>query len=155
MRRVEELIQKYDLVPHPEGGWYKETYRSELKIEGLNRNVMTSIYFLITSDNISKLHQIKSDEHWYFHEGHGLRIHLFDEDYHYIDLGMNTRSGQVPFATVKSEVIFGSTVEQKDAYAFVSCAVAPGFDFEDFRMLSTEEMLWKYPQHRDVITRLT
>lgn len=155
MNRVEELIEKFGLLPHPEGGWYKETYRSDMKLNGVDRNLMTSIYFLITSENISKLHQIKSDEHWYFHEGHGLRIHIFDTDYSFIDLGLNLDQNQVPFATVKSEVIFGSTVEKEGAYAFVSCAVAPGFDFRDFRMLNTEEMLAKYPNHQALIQRLT
>lgn len=155
MNRVEEIIKEYGLLPHPEGGWYKETYRSEKKIEELNRNLMTSIYFLITSENISKLHQIKSDEHWYFHEGTGLRIHMFDQDYSYIDLGLNTGKNQVPFATVGAQIIFGSSVEQPGGYAFVSCAVAPGFDFEDFRMLGTNEMLEKYPSHADLINRLT
>ena len=76
--RINELIEKLALLPHPEGGYYKETYRSSETIDG-EQALMTSILFLLTSDSPSHFHRIQSDEHWYFHEGSPLTVHVIGE----------------------------------------------------------------------------
>ena len=83
--RIDELVAQLDLRPHPEGGFYKEIYRSDLGVYTASgeRSIMTSIYFLMTSDNISKFHQIKSDEMWFYHEGSALTVHVIDENGQY------------------------------------------------------------------------
>lgn len=157
-KRIEELVAQLDLNPHPEGGYYKEIYRSDLEVSTSsgNRNIITSIYFLLTSKNVSKFHQIKSDEMWFYHEGSPLTVHVIDESgkYEKIKVGPVGEKNK-PQQMVPAGVIFGSTVDENDSYALVSCVVAPGFDFEDFRLFSKEELLVKYPEHEEIIKILT
>jgi hypothetical protein len=157
--RVKFLVSKLQLTAHPEGGFYKETYRSTKSISSENGewNLLTSIYFLLTSENISKFHRIKSDELWYFHEGNNLTVHLLHESgYQKLRLGQAEADSDCrPFGLVKTNTIFGSTVDEPDGYALVSCAVAPGFDFNDFELLSGDKLLLDYPDQGDIIKRLT
>lgn len=156
--RINELVEKLQLMPHPEGGYYAETYRSEWEVttDHGSRSLTTCIYFLLTSDNSSKFHQIKSDEMWFFHEGSPLTVHVFsDKGYEKLLVGPSDQEGHLPYQLVKSGVIFGSTVDQEDSYSLVSCVVAPGFDFEDFRLVSKEELMEKWPEEIDIIHRLT
>lgn len=157
--RINFLVQSLNLLPHPEGGFYKETFRS---MEGIStkhgdRNLCTSIFFLLTSENISRFHQIKSDELWFFHEGSPLTIHtLGDKGYQCLPLGLpDSGSDCLPQQLVKANTIFGSTVDQPDNYSLVSCAVAPGFDFRDFELLSSEILLNQFPQYQEIIFQLT
>ncbi|MFC0261260.1 cupin domain-containing protein [Fontibacter flavus] len=156
--RINELVEKLQLKPHPEGGYYAETYRSEWEVttDHGSRSLMTCIYFLLTSDNSSKFHQIKSDEMWFFHEGSPLTVHVFsDKGYEKLLVGPSDQEGHLPYQLVKSGVIFGSTVDQEDSYSLVSCVVAPGFDFEDFRLVSKEELMEHWPEETEIIHRLT
>ena len=89
--RINELIEKLALLPHPEGGYYKETYRSSETIDG-EQALMTSILFLLTSDSPSHFHRIQSDEHWYFHEGSPLTVHVIGEKF---ELGLSRILGMV------------------------------------------------------------
>jgi hypothetical protein len=154
--RVNELIEKLKLHPHPEGGFYSETYRSNMVITSLNRQLMTSIYFLLTSENVSKFHRIKSDEIWFFHEGSSLIVHTLSEEGHKENrVGLNLLQGETPQFLVEKETIFGSTVAEEDSYSLVSCIVAPGFDFEDFELFSREQLEVLYPDNKEIISRLT
>ena len=154
--RVKELIENLKLQPHPEGGFYSETYRSDIQISDLNRQLMTSIYFLLTSDNVSKFHRIKSDEIWFFHEGSSLIVHTLSEEGHKENrVGLNLLQGETPQFLVEKETIFGSTVADEDSYSLVSCIVAPGFDFEDFELFSREQLEVLYPDYKKIISRLT
>lgn len=155
--KIIELIDTLELQPHPEGGFYKETYRSDQVLEN-DRNLMTSIYFLITGRNISRLHRIKSDELWYFHEGSTLNIHTLDHNgYRCIKLGKDINSNEQPFALVLGNTIFGSNLENEteESYALVSCAVAPGFDFRDFKLFTADDLIKDYPEHEEIIRKLT
>lgn len=156
--RVKFLVQHLDLSPHPEGGFFKETYRSRdlLKTPIGERNLLTSIFFLLTSENISRFHRIKSDELWYFHEGNSLTVHMLTEQgYKFLKIGSTLSENCQPFGLVKANTIFGSTIDDTDGYALVSCAVAPGFDFQDFELLSEKELLFAYPDQAEIIKRLT
>lgn len=151
---IQQLIKKFNLLPHPEGGWYAETYRSETSIN--DRSLLTSIYFLLTSDNVSRFHRIKSDELWYFHQGSAVTVHTLDENGHTAhQLGNNIEHGEQPYLLVKANTIFGSSLDAPESYALVSCAVAPGFDFRDFELFTNEELLSEYPNHSEIIERLT
>lgn len=156
--RIDELVAELDLNPHPEGGFFKEMYRSDLKVNTASgeRSIMTSIYFLLTSDNISKFHQIKSDEMWFYHEGAALTVHIIDEigQYEKIKVGPVSEKYK-PQQMIPAGAIFGSTVDENDSYALVSCVVAPGFSFEDFKLFSREELLLKFPEHEEIIKKLT
>lgn len=156
-QRAKDLIETFQLKSHPEGGFYAETYRSAETVPGKDRNLLTSIYFLITGDSVSKFHRIQSDECWYFHEGSPLLIHslLPDGTHQITELGLDLSRQEVPFHVVPARTIFGSHLKDDTAYAFVSCAVAPGFDFRDFELFSSEDLISLYPDHRSIITKLT
>ena len=153
--RITELVESLELQPHPEGGFYKETYRSVLKNQE-EQSLMTSIYFLLTSDSPSHFHRIQSDEHWYFHEGNPLSIHLItDKGLETIQLGLDLAKNQTPHALVEGNTIFGSEIQAADGYALVSCVVSPGFDFSTFELFSKEDLLPKFSAHKTLIERLT
>ena len=155
MCRKQELINTLELISHPEGGYYKETYRSIETIDG-EQSLMTSILFLLTSENASNFHRIQSDEHWYFHEGSPLTVHVIGENGHEKRmLGLDFAEGQRPYQLVYKQEIFGSEVQEPNSYALVSCAVAPGFMFRDFELFTRHELLDQYPQHEEIICRLT
>ncbi len=156
-QRAKDLIEKFNLQSHPEGGFYAETYRSVETIPGKDRNLLTSIYFLITGNSVSKFHRIQSDECWYFHEGSPLLVHsiLANGEHQVTELGLDLSQNEVPFHVVPARTIFGSHLKNDTGYAFVSCAVAPGFDFNDFELFSSEELTTLYPDHQSIITKLT
>jgi predicted cupin superfamily sugar epimerase len=157
-KRVQELIVQLQLKPHPEGGYFAETYRSnwEVSTDHGSRSLMTCIYFLLTSENFSKFHQIKSDEMWFYHEGSPLTVHVLSKKgYDKLLVGPADQDGHLPYQLVKSGVIFGSTVDQEGGYSLVSCVVAPGFDFRDFRLFDAEDLLQKWPEHKSIIDKLT
>ncbi|MEY4602782.1 MAG: hypothetical protein RIT43_74 [Bacteroidota bacterium] len=153
---VDKLIKTLGLLPHPEGGFFKETFRSYEKIDATDRNLLTSIYFLLTSENVSHFHRIKSDELWYFHAGSAVTVHTLDETGHKMfKLGTDIANGELPFYLVKKDTIFGSTVDMPNSFALVSCAVAPGFDFRDFELFERQYLLDLYPDFEDIVKRLT
>lgn len=150
---IKQLVKSLDLVPHPEGGFYRETFRSE-ETKG-KRNLVTSIYFLLTSEQISHLHRIKSDEMWFFHGGSPLIVHILDAYGHHEHIvGNDIQKGYLPHFLVPKNTIFGSTVLEKDNYSLVSCVVSPGFDFADFELFKKEELFELYPMHKDIIEKL-
>jgi len=155
--RIEHLIQTLNLQSHPEGGYYSETYRSNESIatENGTRNLITSIYFLLTSDDVSRFHVIKSDELWFHHEGSDLTVHTLGENGHQkLKLGKDSTESR-PQQLVKAGTVFGSTVDSEDSYSLVSCVVAPGFDFADFKLFDASELISEFPNCEEIILRLT
>lgn len=154
--RITELIDQFNLQAHPEGGFYSEEYRSEITLPNSDRQLMTSIYFLLPSEHVSHFHRIKSDELWFFHEGSPLTVHTLNENGHTEHLvGLNLSAGQTPQLLVKGDTIFGSSVNEENSYSFVSCVVAPGFDFRDFELFTSEELLKDYSGSEEIIRKLT
>lgn len=155
--KIQEIINKFGMLPHPEGGFYKETYRSsELCLNG-SRNLKTVIYFLLRSEDVSHFHRIKSDEMWYYHAGSPLVVHSIDDQGNYNEqkLGINFNQGEIPQYLVLKNTIFGSSVFEKNSYSLVSCSVSPGFDFEDFELFKQADLLEQFPHHHEIISKLT
>lgn len=155
--RAKKLIELLELTPHPEGGYFKEVYRSNDVIPEINRNYATSIYFLLTGTDVSHFHRIQSDECWYFHEGDSLRIHSISPNgnHQFADLGLHLQNNEKPFHVVNAKDIFGSHLLHSEGYALVSCAVSPGFDFNDFELFTFDELVTLYPKHELIIQQLT
>lgn len=154
--RIKELIERFKLQAHPEGGYYSEEYRSEITLPNLNRQLMTSIYFLLPSEHVSHFHRIKSDELWFFHEGSPLTVHTLDENgHHEHHVGLDLTVNQTPQFLVPANTIFGSSVNQEGSYSLVSCVVAPGFDFRDFELFNAEDLLKDYPDCEAIIRKMT
>lgn len=161
----EDLIHKLELKPHPEGGYYKETYRSADYIPNdvlsnafnSDRAVSTCIYFLLTSENFSAFHRINQDEIWHHYYGAAIKIHMISEDEEYtsVVVGKDFYNGEIPQYVVKAKTWFAAEIPAKDSFALVGCTVAPGFDFEDFQLPSRQFLTELFPEHQLVITRLT
>ena len=153
MKPATYWIEKYQMLPHPEGGYYKELFRSELKIDGGwgTRNALTSIFYLLEGNDYSAFHRIKSDELWYYHAGETLLTHEIKASG---ELIIHTINAENPFAAIAPGSWFASEVKDQKGYVLVSCAVAPGFDFADFELAETSALVKSYPQHDTLINRL-
>lgn len=160
-------IDRLQLQRHPEGGYFRETYRAPLTIAQAalpssypgDRSASTAIYFLLTRGEISALHRITADEGWHLYSGGPLWVHVIEPDgeHRRITLGLDLDAGQAPQAVVPGGRWFGSELDPDSPHdhALVGCTVAPGFDFDDFELATRNDLIRTYPQHEKLITRLT
>ena len=164
MQSIRQLIQQYNLQPHPEGGWYKQTYKSKEKIAadalperfGANRAFSTAIYFLLEKGNFSAFHRIKSDECWHFYAGDPLLIYIIEQngELKIISLGNDNEKVHAFQYVVPANCWFASRPASGSQYCFVGCTVSPGFEFDDFELAKGNELSAMYPQHKEIIKEL-
>ncbi len=164
MKSIEYWINHLNLRPHPEGGFYKETYRSPeillttalpARFDG-DRNFSTAIYFLLRSQNRSVFHRIKSDELWHFYQGSTLLIYVLHKNELIIHrLGPDLDKGDSLQVMIPANSWFGAFVEKRNSFALCGCTVSPGFDFADFEMADRNVLLKEYPGYKKVIVQLT
>ena len=158
-------IEKLQLQPHPEGGFYRQTYRSNVTLatgalpesfKG-DRSVSTAIYFLLAGDDFSAFHRIASDELWHFYAGSAVAVSILEQDgsVSMIKVGAHPEQGEVFQAVAPAGCWFASCLLETRGFALVGCTVAPGFDFAEFEMAKRSTLLRDYPQHADLIRRLT
>ncbi|GAB3835643.1 cupin domain-containing protein [Hymenobacter jeollabukensis] len=154
-----DIIRDLQLAPHPEGGYYRETYRSAQALTnsaGQPRSVSTAIYYLLENADKSHLHRIKSDELWFFHQGQPLEIIVLrDNQAQRIVLGLDVAAGEVPQAVVPAGAWFGARLRHGAGFALVSCTVAPGFDFADFELAERTALTREFPQLQELIEQFT
>jgi predicted cupin superfamily sugar epimerase len=162
----DDFIRLHNLVPHPEGGYYRQTYRSEELLPGStlphrynggNRPYSTAIYYLLREGERSRLHRLASDEVWHFYSGGALTIAEIHPNGRVAEavLGPNPIMGQQQQYVVRAGTWFGAYPHSGAAYSFVGCTVAPGFDFADFEMGERQQLMKEFPSAREVIERLT
>jgi predicted cupin superfamily sugar epimerase len=164
MHSVQQLVQQFNMLPHPEGGYYKETYRSAETTNkealpnrfGGSRHISTAIYFLLEQGNFSAFHKIKSDECWHFYAGESLVVYVLQPNgsLDIIRVGNNVAAGETFQYIVPANCWFASEPAPESNFSFVGCTVAPGFDFEDFELAKAVELIQLFPQHQSVIGRL-
>ncbi len=151
---AEDLIQHYQLTPHPEGGYYAQSFKSTQR-QG-NRACSTAIYFLLTRSNVSKFHRLKSDEVWHFYLGDPLIVvELKEGKVCETRLGARVFEGEKLQYVVPAGTWFGSYLPETSDFSFVGCTVAPGFEFEDFEMAKRESLLGQFPDAKEAIFKLT
>lgn len=153
---VAALLAKHSMKPHPEGGYYLETYRSALKVETPigERSASTAITFLITPGSVSRLHRLQADEVWHFYEGGPMTVVELDSDAD----GQARRtiiSRDNPQHVVPAGTWFGSFPNAGSPFSFVGCTVAPGFEFADFELASRARLLTEFPQAAKLVVKLT
>ncbi len=158
-------IEKLSLSPHPEGGYFNETFMATdvIPTDNLSRNyegprkAYTSIYFLLKSGQISHLHRLKSDELWNYHSGSPVTVHVIDlkGNYYAKKLGPDPDNQESFQVLIEAGVWFGAEVDDEDSYSLVGCFVSPGFEFIDFELAEREELIEKYPEHTSIIEKLT
>lgn len=157
----DELIRRFDLQPHPEGGFFCETYRSTatVKREGSaeTRSASTAIYYLLCGGAHSAWHRIKSDEVWHFYAGEPLLVHVLDETGKRVTYRLGnplTHPGTVFQAVVSAGLWFAAECEDPATFALVGCTVAPGFEFSEFDLADVDTLRRAYPAHAEFIARL-
>lgn len=164
MNKINPWIEYLDLQPHPEGGFYREVYRSPIETDflmpGLEtravRSLATCIYYLIQSGAFSSFHRLRSDEIWIHLNGAPLRIHILNPQGHYEHhiIHGSPRGDSSPFITIPAGCWFAAEPEEKED-TLTACFVTPGFDFADFEIAERSMLSDKYPSHRELIARLT
>ena len=162
--RLQQLINHYKMQPHPEGGYYLQSYQSSGRIpaESLpedfsgSRPFSTAIYFLLEQGNFSAFHRIKSDECWHFYAGQSLLVYVLQPNGNLdiIRVGNNLEVGETFQYVVPANCWFASEPAPESDFSFVGCTVAPGFDFEDFELAKAAELVQLFPQHQPIIARL-
>ena len=153
MRQADEWKRAYHLERHPEGGWFSEVYTCARQAG--DRPLAGSIYFLLDRDEISHFHQIDCDELWYFHAGCGLKITLLRQGKKQeLLLGLDAAAGQRAMALLQAGSVFAAENLDKTAYTFISCATAPAFRYEGFRLIGREEIASLWPEEAEQLAYL-
>ncbi|MFK7971990.1 MAG: cupin domain-containing protein [Bacteroidia bacterium] len=165
MATFNDWIEKLQLEAHPEGGYFRESYRSPelIQADGLPdryasaRHVSTAIYFLLTSDNHSHFHKVASDEGWHFYDGSPVRLHIISPEGEYTSVlvGCDFEKNILPQYVVPAEHWFAAEVTVPDSFSLVGCTVAPGFDFADFELAEQQSLISTFPHLEAIIQRFT
>lgn len=163
MKDANYWVKQLAMQSHPEGGYFKETYRSSEVIESQalpdryqgKRNFATAIYYLLSDCEFSAFHRIKSDETWHFYQGSPLELLEITIKGELIKtiLGSAPEAGMNLQYTIPAGHWFAAHVPEPDSYALLGCTVAPGFDFNDFEMANAEDLLKEFPHHRETIAK--
>ena len=158
-------IKTLKLKPHPEGGFFREIYRSAERIPSAalparyrgTRTFSTSIYFLLAGTQISALHRLASDEQWYFYDGNTLHLTMIAPDgtLKSTRLGRHANAGEQLQVVIPAKTWMGARLTDHGGYALIGCTVAPGFEFQDFEMGQRADLLARYPRRRKLILALT
>jgi len=165
MKNAGYYIQKLDLIKHPEGGYFREVYRCDEKIEHKHlpkryegcRNISTSIYYLLQNDEFSAFHRLKSDEIWHFYKGTSVIIYVIDENGILTEhiLGDDLDNNEHLQFTIRKGSWFAARIIKQHSFVLMGCTVAPGFDFNDFELGRRRELLLKYPEYQEIILKNT
>lgn|SRR5574338_12042 len=161
--KAKYYIQKLQLNKHPEGGYYREIYRSgeiifiDAPNQNRKRNVSTSIYFLLEGSQKSKFHKLKSDELWHFYDGTAVKIYILDGNGKLTEtmIGRDIENGELFQTTIGKNNWFAAEVMDKRSFSLIGCTVSPGFDFSDFELAKRANLLNKFPDHKELILRFT
>jgi predicted cupin superfamily sugar epimerase len=156
---IQEVIQRLGLKPHPEGGYYAETFRSLESVmlsDGRQRSASTAIYFLLPEGAFSALHRVAADECWHHYGGAPLELVMISPQgsLERVIIGLDLKAGQCPQHVVPSGW-WQATKPLDGGSALAGCTVAPGFDFADFEMPSRSVLLALFPTHAAVILEFT
>ena len=152
-------IGRLGLEPHPEGGYFRRTYRSTtvVSIDAGERVVLSAILYLLTGEQVSRLHRLGSDEAWHFHAGDPLELVTIDASgaVQGIMLGPALDDGQQFQLVIPAGHWFGARVTDPGGWTLVGCTVAPGFEFSDFELAERASLTARFPQHAALIEEFT
>ena len=155
MLTAEAIIRRYALAPHPEGGHYREIFRSATRVDGV-RSASTAIYFLLQRGEFSAFHRVRSDELWHHYLGDPIELHCIDAGAHERHEIGSVLDDREPAFVVEGGVWQAArVVEGSFGFALCGCTVAPGFEFADFELPPRRELLTMFPEHAAIIEALT
>lgn len=159
--KPEYWVRKFSMQEHPEGGYIKQTFRSDRQFDlpGYSgpRSAITVIYYLLKSGQFSAFHRIKSDEVWHFYAGSALALYAITGkgDLKRMLLGKDPGGGQTFQAAIEAGSWFAAAVASPKSYSLIGCTVAPGFEFEDLELGDRESLVKQYPRHKKIIEKFT
>jgi len=162
--KAKDVIELLGLQKHPrEGGYFRETYRSSgttkdaIPTHGGIRNYSTAIYYLVTAQEFSEFHRIKSDEIFHFYSGDAVNLHVIEARGNLVTLGLGSdlSKGDRPQALVPQNTWQALCLQDGGEWALLGCTVAPGFDYQDYEHSSAQSLLKEFPSLRDIILKLT
>jgi uncharacterized protein len=162
---AKKIIESLNLNAHPEGGFFREIYRSDETLSNKTlpvrytsqRTFSTSIYYMLVENQISHFHCLKSDETWHYYTGSQVIIHCLEPDgtYNQIKIGCQFENSIFPQFTIKKGTWFAAEIEDKNSYSLIGCTVAPGFEYDDFELGNRNSLFEQFPNHKELITRFT
>lgn len=159
---IKDIVNKLGLEVHQEGGFYKKTLVSDIGVNTPHcddvRSALSSIYFMITSDQFSAFHYMKSDEVWHFYSGSPITLYIINQRG---ELREEIVGDEILYDNAKFQVLvpagnwFAASVDIPNSYSLVGCDVAPGFDFRDYQLAKRDELCKKFPAHSELIKKYT
>jgi predicted cupin superfamily sugar epimerase len=162
---IAELIKKLDLKPHCEGGFFKEIYRSNDRVysdskspTNESRRACTSIYYLLAGSDFSAWHRLNSDEILNYHMGNSLAVYSITQTggFRQEILGNPLQDENAKLQVIlPAKTWFAAELIEEASYSLLGCTVSPGFEFQDFELANRSDLLSKYPQYSNLITKLT
>jgi predicted cupin superfamily sugar epimerase len=161
--KAKAYIKKLGLKKHPEGGYYREVYRSVEKILSghlpkrykSKRNFSTSIYFLLEGEQYSAFHLLQSDELWHYYDGSDVIVYIINKNGELSKKKLGKTKGAEFQIVIEKHSWFAAELDDKKSFSLFGCTVSPGFEFEDFRLGDRKTLIKKFPQYISLIERLT
>jgi predicted cupin superfamily sugar epimerase len=161
MSSADAIAKRLKLQPHPEGGRYREVWRSDATVttaDGRSRPALTTIYYLLEAEEFSAFHRVRSDEVWHLYSGGPVELMLIDPESGKVSkrkLGLDIALGEEPQVVVPAGWWQAAIPASGAAYALCGCTVGPGFDFEDFELADAKGLVRQFPKAKAVIEALT
>ncbi|HOY39770.1 MAG: cupin domain-containing protein [Bacteroidales bacterium] len=157
MEEWKKIVTRLQLVPHIEGGYYREIYRSSERVKNSHlaeRNLCASIYYLLCESDFSRFHRIQSDEIWHYYSGN-TRLAIYT-----LQQGQACRidylDDESPFLVVKANTWFSACLETcSNTYVLAGCTTSPAFDYRDFEIADRQQLLYNFPESSVEIVKLT
>ncbi|MCO5251201.1 MAG: cupin domain-containing protein [Candidatus Kapabacteria bacterium] len=163
--KASEYIEALNMQKHIEGGYFVETFKSQYSVSSEDlpdgftgkRSLMTSIYFLLEGNDISKLHRVRGDEIWFFHDGSPAIIEIINPNgkVDKMILGTDVKSGQLPQIVIPADTWFTAKIADEDSFVLIACTVAPGFEYVDFELADPEKLILEFPHLKEIILKST
>lgn len=165
MRDYRSIIERLNLLPHPEGGYYRRNWQSVMQAETLDasgkilhalRSIGSSILFLLPSQQVSIWHRVACDEMWHFYHGSSLCLHLLSSASGYSKhiLGLDLEHDELPQFIIPRGTWFCGEVVEEDSFTFCGCTLWPSFSYADFELAEQDRLLAEFPDHKDLIERI-
>lgn len=161
MKNADHYISLLKLEQHIEGGYYKRSYESNLKVNPVSSNTPdtrlagSAIYYLLKNNHFSAWHRLKSDEVWHFYDGDSAVVVYMLNHHGQLEKHLLGHPGRTPGAmfqlAIHANTWFAAELTDKSSFALLGCTVTPGFTFDDFELAKTDELTKLYPKYRDII----
>ena len=156
-KEAAKLVKKLELEKHPEGGYFKQTCRSDttVSVKGYDgpRNISTAIYYMLAGEQFSAFHRIRSDEIWHHYAGGSITLYAIEDEGKLSKIKIG-RDG-TPQAVIRAATWFAASLDSKRSYCLLGCTVSPGFDYRDWELGKRDDLARIYPQHKRIIERYT